>query len=164
MSTRISTPLPLHLIGNFNVFYQKASDFNRDIKDAMNHEDTDGLQILLKYADTFSKEMIRSYVEQSSFYPALTLAMTKGEFGKVLKALDVLNMDPRFQTPTIRLCHAACLYKLDKKDKCLTVLKQCDEDFNVSDLLDELIKSTRVYEKAAFRKLRDEPLPHLPKA
>lgn len=131
-------------------------DANNRIQKAVYDGNFSDFLDIFTFLNALSEKVFKRYMEEGSYYPALTLAMTKGDFQKVLNTLDALNIYPRFQTPTIRLCYAACLHQLGKREECEAVFTKCRADFNVHYLLDDLIRSKRVFEKRAFQELRDD--------
>lgn len=148
--------------GTSDILGTVFSLMNTEIETAINAGNTDVSHLFERYFNSLPETHFNRYMAEGSYYPALTLPMRKGDFQKVNNVLEVLKNYPKFQTPTIRLCHAACLHKIGKKEECLAVLKTCT-DFNVRDLLDELARSKRVYEKTAFIELRDNvPAPESP--
>lgn len=156
-AVRYSTPMPLsQMRASFDLEKDLFLDANKRLQKAVNDGNLSDLKCIFTWINVMNESVFNRYIKEGSCYPALTLAMTKRDFQKVLNALDVLKNFPRFQTPTIRLCHAACLQQLGKKEECVAVLTKCREDFNVTDLLDDLIHSTRVFEKKAFQELRDD--------
>lgn len=144
------TPMRTSIVSEQDLFL----DENNRIQKAVNDGNLSALHRILTWVNVMSETVFNHYIEEGSCYPALTLAMTNGDFQKVLNALDVLKDFPRFQTPTVHLCHAACLHQLGKKEECLAVLTKCREEFNVTDLLDDLIRSKLDFEKTAFQELR----------
>ena len=167
MSVLFSRPIPIcRSSASYDIPRDMLLKATNEVKAAVvngNFIDPDATHDTFSFISRISKQYIKRYIAEGSYYPALTLAMRKRDFAKVLNVLDTLQDYSSFLTPTIRLCHAACLHQLDKKEECLTMITKCDEDFNVPDLLDELVQTKRFYEKMAFQKLRDEVLPQIKK-
>ena len=141
---------------SFDLHKDLFLDANNGIQKAVYDGNFSDFHDIFVFLNALSENVFNRYIKEGSYYPALTSAMRKGDFQKVLNTLDVLNNYPRFQTPTIRLCQAACLHQLGKKEECLAVFTKCREDFNVHDLLDDLIRSKRDFEKRAFQELYDD--------
>ena len=160
MSVLFSRPIPIcRTSASYDLPRDMFLKANNEVKAAVvngNFIDPYTTHNTFSFISQLSKKYIKRYIDEGSYYPVLTLAMTKGDFQKVLTVLDTLQNYSSFQTPTIRLCHAACLHQLGKKEECLTMITKCDEDFNVPDLLDELVRTKRVFEKKAFGKLAME--------
>jgi hypothetical protein len=99
---------------------------------------------------TFPAEI---YVQEGSYYPALRYPMSLGEFEKVHEALETLNVYPQLLTPEIRLCRAACMHQLGKREECITFLKQHEGVFDNAETLEKMITTSRLKEKDAYEAL-----------
>lgn len=145
-----------YMPGSVDIFQETFRITNNEIEDAVNSGNFNNFHGSFGYLNTLSKEVFDRYINEGSYYPALSHAMQKGEFKKVVDALEALKEYPRFETPMILVCKAACLLQLGERSKCWGILEQCK---NYA-LIDEMIASAAHHEQLAYKNLRsvmDQP-------
>ncbi len=105
-----------------------------------------------EYLEKVSNEAFHRYINEGSYYPALSFAMRRGEFEKVLNALRFLDRYPRFITQDIRLCKAACLFQLKQGNEFAEYVDNL-QDYGVHQSLRHLIITKQLHEKRAYEEL-----------
>lgn len=138
-------PCPRHL----DVLKVTFLNANKEIEDAVNNGNFSDFHDTFFYLNTLSTSAFNRYIAEDSYYPALTSAMQKRQFKKVLDALEALKEYPKFETPTILFCKAACLLQLNRKPECSAILEK-QLDYN---LLVTMINSAKDEEKSAYERL-----------
>jgi hypothetical protein len=107
------------------------------------------------YLNKISETSFKRYINEGSYYPALSFAMRRGDFQKVfnaLKALNELGGHIKIETSQIRICRAACMLQLKMFTELSAYIENRQDPTSI-DLLRQMISSSQFHEKKAYEEL-----------